>query len=47
MTGLCEYRGYSEFVPIPSYKYLIKIDKKYNLKPEELMPESFDLFSVN
>jgi alcohol dehydrogenase, propanol-preferring len=34
--GFGEYGGYSEFVPIPSYRYLIKIDKKYNLKPEEL-----------
>jgi alcohol dehydrogenase, propanol-preferring len=36
--GFGEYGGYSEFVPIPSYRYLIKIDKKYNLKPEELAP---------
>lgn len=25
--GFGEYGGYSEFVPIPSYRYLIKIDK--------------------
>lgn len=35
--GFGRYGGYSEFVPVP-YKYLIRIDKKYNLKPEELAP---------
>lgn len=30
--------GYSEFVRIPSYKYLIKVDKESNLKPEEIAP---------
>jgi propanol-preferring alcohol dehydrogenase len=30
--------GYSEFVLIPSYKYLIKVDKESNLKPEEIAP---------
>ena len=29
--------GYGEFVPVP-YEYLIRIDKKYNLKAEELAP---------
>jgi alcohol dehydrogenase, propanol-preferring len=35
--GFGQYGGYSEFVPVP-YKYLIRIDKKYQLKPEELAP---------
>lgn len=35
--GFGPYGGYSEFVPIP-YKYLIRIDKKYKLKSEELAP---------
>ncbi len=30
--------GYSEFVLVPTYRYLIKIDKKYNLRPEEIAP---------
>jgi alcohol dehydrogenase, propanol-preferring len=30
--------GYSEFVSVPSYRFLIKIDKKYKLKPEEIAP---------
>jgi alcohol dehydrogenase, propanol-preferring len=30
--------GYSEFVSVPSYRYLIKIDEKYKLKPEEIAP---------
>lgn len=30
--------GYSQFVLIPSYKYLIKVDKESNLKPEEMAP---------
>jgi alcohol dehydrogenase, propanol-preferring len=29
--------GYGEFVPVP-YQYLIRVDKKYNLKVEELAP---------
>ena len=29
--------GYGEFVPIP-YDYLIRVDKKFNLKAEELAP---------
>lgn len=36
-AGFGKYGGYSEFVPVP-YKYLIRVDKKYNLKPEELAP---------
>jgi propanol-preferring alcohol dehydrogenase len=35
--GFGPYGGYSEFLPVP-YKYLIRIDKKYNLKAEELAP---------
>lgn len=35
--GFGPYGGYAEFVPIP-YNYLIRIDKKYKLKPEELAP---------
>ena len=35
--GFGPFGGYSEFVPIP-YKYLIRIDRKYNLKAEELAP---------
>jgi propanol-preferring alcohol dehydrogenase len=35
--GFGPYGGYSEFVPVP-YEYLIRIDKKYNLKAEELAP---------
>ena len=35
--GFGPYGGYSEFVPVP-HKYLIRIDKKYQLKPEELAP---------
>jgi alcohol dehydrogenase, propanol-preferring len=30
--------GYSEFVLVPSYKYLIKVDKESNLKPEDIAP---------
>ena len=30
--------GFSEFVHVPSYKYLIKVDKESNLKPEEIAP---------
>lgn len=35
--GFGPYGGYGEFLPVP-YKYLIRVDKKYNLKPEELAP---------
>lgn len=35
--GFGKYGGYSEFVPVP-HKYLIRVDRKYNLKPEELAP---------
>ena len=35
--GFGPYGGYSELVPVP-YKYLIRIDRKYKLKPEELAP---------
>jgi alcohol dehydrogenase, propanol-preferring len=35
--GFGPYGGYGEFVPVP-YKYLIRIDRKYNLTPEELAP---------
>jgi propanol-preferring alcohol dehydrogenase len=30
--------GYSESILIPSYRFLIRVDKKYGLKPEELAP---------
>src|SRR5687767_6237209 len=30
--------GYSEFVLVPTYKYLIRIDKETNLKPEDIAP---------
>jgi propanol-preferring alcohol dehydrogenase len=35
--GFGPYGGYAEFIPVP-YKYLIRVDKKYNLKAEELAP---------
>jgi threonine dehydrogenase-like Zn-dependent dehydrogenase len=35
--GFAFYGGYTEFLPVP-YEYLIRIDHKYNLKPEELAP---------
>jgi propanol-preferring alcohol dehydrogenase len=35
--GFGSYGGYAEFIPVP-YKYLIKIDRRYNLKAEELAP---------
>ena len=35
--GFGAYGGYGEFVPVP-YKYLIRVDRKYNLKAEELAP---------
>jgi propanol-preferring alcohol dehydrogenase len=35
--GFGPHGGYSEFVPVPS-KYLIRVDRKYNLKSEELAP---------
>ena len=35
--GFSAYGGYSEYVPIPS-QYLIKVDKRLNLKAEELAP---------
>jgi propanol-preferring alcohol dehydrogenase len=35
--GFGPYGGYSEFVPVP-YKYLIRIDKKYGLRSDELAP---------
>ncbi len=35
--GFGPYGGYSEFVPMP-YNYVIRIDKKYGLKAEELAP---------
>ena len=30
--------GFSENILIPSYRFLIRVDKKYGLKPEELAP---------
>ena len=35
--GFGTYGGYGEFVPVP-YKYLIRVDRQYNLKAEELAP---------
>ena len=35
--GFGPFGGYSEYVPAP-YKYLIRVDRKYNLKSEELAP---------
>jgi propanol-preferring alcohol dehydrogenase len=35
--GFGPYGGYSEFVPVP-YEYVIRIDRKYKLKSEELAP---------
>ena len=35
--GFSFYGGYAEFIPVP-YEYLIRVDKKYNLKGEELAP---------
>jgi propanol-preferring alcohol dehydrogenase len=30
--------GFSEYILIPSYRFLIKVEKKYDLNPEELAP---------
>jgi alcohol dehydrogenase, propanol-preferring len=30
--------GFSDYILVPSYRFLIKVDKKYRLKPEELAP---------
>lgn len=35
--GFAFYGGYAEFLPVP-YAYLIRVDNKYHLKPEELAP---------
>lgn len=35
--GFGAYGGYSEFVPVP-HQYLIRVDRKYKLKAEELAP---------
>ncbi|MGC4053453.1 MAG: NAD(P)-dependent alcohol dehydrogenase [Paludibaculum sp.] len=35
--GFGPYGGYSEYVPVPA-RYLIKVDRKYGLKSEELAP---------
>jgi propanol-preferring alcohol dehydrogenase len=35
--GFGPYGGYAEYLPVPS-KYLIKVDKRFNLKAEELAP---------
>src|SRR3954453_9833178 len=35
--GFGDYGGYGEFIPVP-YKYLLRVDKKYKLKAEELAP---------
>jgi propanol-preferring alcohol dehydrogenase len=35
--GFGPYGGYAEYLPVPS-RYLIKVDKRFNLKAEELAP---------
>ena len=35
--GFGPYGGYAEYVPVPA-RYLIKVDKRFNLKAEELAP---------
>ncbi|RZU43544.1 NAD(P)-dependent alcohol dehydrogenase [Edaphobacter modestus] len=35
--GFGPYGGYSEYLPVP-YRYLIKVDKRFKLKAEELAP---------
>jgi propanol-preferring alcohol dehydrogenase len=35
--GFGPYGGYAEYLPVPA-KYLIKVDKRFNLKAEELAP---------
>lgn len=35
--GFGPYGGYAEYLPVPA-RYLIKVDKRYNLKAEELAP---------
>jgi propanol-preferring alcohol dehydrogenase len=35
--GFGPYGGYAEYVPVPA-QYLIKVDKRFNLKAEELAP---------
>lgn len=35
--GFGPYGGYAEYVPVPA-RYLIKVDKRYNLRAEELAP---------
>ena len=35
--GFGPWGGYGEFVPVP-YRYLIRVDRKYRLRPEELAP---------
>ena len=30
--------GFAENIPVPSYRFLIKIDERYGLRPEELAP---------
>lgn len=35
--GFSAYGGYSEYVPVP-FEYLIKVDRRFNLKAEELAP---------
>jgi propanol-preferring alcohol dehydrogenase len=35
--GFGPYGGYAEFIPIPA-RYLIKVDKRFNLKAEQLAP---------
>jgi propanol-preferring alcohol dehydrogenase len=35
-AGFGSEGGYSEYVTVPSYRFLIKADKKYNLKPQDL-----------
>jgi len=35
-AGFGSEGGYSEYVTVPSYRFLIRVDKKYNLKAHEL-----------
>ena len=37
--GLSAYDGgYSEYIMVPSYRFLIKVDKQFSMHPEQLAP---------